>query len=109
MADGLGVTTAEGDGATLGRGVLLFGAGLTGVIDAAGVGATAVRDGEGADLDGAADRAGTGTTAGSGCGLTTKYAASAARKIAVTTQVVVRTRPISRSRQALPSPARSAG
>jgi len=72
VVDGLGVTTAEGDGATLGRGVLDFGAGPAGVIDAVGVGTTAVRDGEGADLDGAADRAGAGTTAGSCCGLTSK-------------------------------------
>jgi hypothetical protein len=72
VVDGLGVTTAEGDGVTVGRGVLLFGTGLTGVIDAVGVGATAVRDGEGADLDGAADRAGDGPTAGSCCGLTSK-------------------------------------
>jgi hypothetical protein len=72
VADGLGVTTAEGDGATLGRGVLVFGAGLTDMLDAAGVGATAVRDGEGADLAGAADRAGAGAMAGSCCGLTSK-------------------------------------
>jgi hypothetical protein len=113
VTDGLGVTTAEGDVVErdgLARGaVLAFGVVLAGIVGDDGVGLAAERDGVGAALTGAEDRAGAGTTAAPGSGLNSKYAASAARKMTVTTQVLVLTRPITRSWPGLRFPARSAG
>jgi hypothetical protein len=70
VADGLGVTTAEGD--VTERDGLPFGAGLAGEVGPADVGPTAEGAGAGDDLAGADDRAGGGTTAAGDSGLTSK-------------------------------------
>jgi hypothetical protein len=106
VADGSDVTAGEGDavGVTVGPGVLVPGTGLVSGIELAGVICAA-----GIGVAGAADRAGADAAAGAGCGLTNNQAASAIRKIAVTIQVVVRTRRISRSRRARWFPGRPGG
>jgi hypothetical protein len=60
-ADGLGVTTAEGDAGE--RDGLAFGAGVADLVGAADVGLTAAGDGDGDGLAGADDRFGAGATA----------------------------------------------
>lgn len=74
VADGLGVTTADGD--VTDRDGLAFGAGLTDAVGAADAGLTAADDGDGDgdgdDLTGADDRAGAGTPAAGDSGLTSK-------------------------------------
>jgi hypothetical protein len=70
VADGLGVTTADGD--VTERDGLAFGAGLTDVVGAADVGLTAAGDGDGDGVTGADDRAGAGAPAAGDSGLTSK-------------------------------------
>jgi hypothetical protein len=72
VADGLGVTTAEGEVA--GRDEVAFGAGLGDVVGAGDVGLTADcdGDGDGDGVAGAGECVGAGTTAAGDSGLTSK-------------------------------------
>ena len=65
MADGAGVGTGDGDavGATVGRGAVVAGTGLVGVIRAVRTGGVADGGEEGTDRIGAVDRAGAGVSA----------------------------------------------
>lgn len=110
VADGVGVTTGEGDvvGTTVGLGVLALGLALPGWVLAVGAGVVADGARTGVDLTGAVGRAG-GVSVVERAGLAYRYVPSAIRKMAVTIQVEVRTRRIRWSRRGRRSPARSAG
>jgi hypothetical protein len=83
-------------GTTVGLGLVALGLGLTGRALAVGSGVVADGAGTGVDLAGAVGRAraGAGVSVAELAGLTYRYVASAARKMAVTIQVEVRTRRI---------------
>ncbi len=97
VADGVGVTTGEGDvvGTTVGLGVLALGLALPGWVLAVGAGVVADGARTGVDLTGAVGRARAGgVSVVERAGLAYRYVPSAIRKMAVTIQVEVRTRRI---------------